>query len=252
MVWVILQVNTTRIINNQKEVVWIRIWDGLPDIQTKSSCTSFSTNDYTNYKTALNDETSTTDTSIGLSYKNGIIPRLRDFLIDTEVGMAQFNLDFNQEISKKSGYSDIITLIEKLEKYKLHYNFASQCQAEQTSLDLNEYTSAKDIAEESKLRLDGIRNSDTQVSYYEGWFPLFRPMSETALFGLFSVSIAILLASIVMYLRMQGIELQILMPASSLGTMAIFDTLRQYSSYIWFAIAGGFAIGFAAYKMEWV
>jgi hypothetical protein len=226
-----------------------------PPDSSKTSCNLFTQNDYNTYKEYLsnsvfyiaNVQVQPGHTFSGQTFPIGYIDRLQKFL--TEI--SQNSIDSNQTISAVE-YPGINTALEDFEAQKLKFNLAAQCQAEQATLDLKDYNDAKDVAEESKLRLDGIRNSDTQVSYYEGWFPLFRPMSETALFGLFSVSIAILLASIVMYLRMQGIELQILMPASSIGFMAIFDTLRQYSSYIWFAIAAGLAIGFAAYKMEWV
>ena len=214
---------------------------------TKTSCSAFRGNsDYTTYKEYLTKTDGT-----------GYIDRLSIFLNGStnpmKIGLNNSTILANQSLdSNTGGYTDIQTFLNKIESQKPYFNLAVECSAEQSSFDMNSYDAAKQETEESKLRLDGIRNSDTQVSYYEGWFPLFRPMSETALFGLFSVSIAILLASIVIYLRMQGIELQILMPASSLGTMAIFDTLRQYSSYIWFAIAAGLAIGFAAYKMQWV
>jgi hypothetical protein len=156
-------------------------------------------------------------------------------------------------VDTASGYTDVDTFLNSLETAeKAKFNLATICQAESKTLDLQDYDAAKQTTEESKLRLDGIRNSDTQVSYYEGWFPLFRPMSETALFALFSVSIGLLLVAIAIYLRMQGIELQLTMPVGSAGFMVVLDSLRQYSSYIWFAVAAGLAIGFAAYKMKWV
>ncbi len=154
--------------------------------------------------------------------------------------------------SNTNNYTTLDTNLTNIGTDVLTFNTLADYLKEQSTVDLTDYTAAKQTSEESKLRLDGIRNSDTQVSYYEGWFPLFRPMSETALFSIFSVSITLLLASIAIYLRMQGIELQVTMPASTIGIFAIYETLRQYSSYIWFAIAAGLAIGFAAYKMNWV
>lgn len=144
----------------------------------------------------------------------------------------------------------IDTFLTKLEgPKKLQYELAVICSEERKQVDLKGLNAQKQAMEESKLRLDGIRNSDTQVSYYEGWFPLFRPMSETSLFTVFSISIALLLVSIVAFLRMQGIELQILTPVSNFDFMA---TLRGYSSYIWAAIAVGLGIAFTATKMNWV
>jgi hypothetical protein len=170
-------------------------------------------------------------------------------------GLSQASINANQTLSETPGtpYAHLNTFLTSLEtSEKVKLNLAAICQAESKTLDLQDYDAAKQTTEESKLRLDGIRNSDTNVSYYEGWFPLFRPMSETALFSLFSVSIALLLSAIAIYLRMQGIELQVTMPVGSGGLMVLLASLQQYSSYIWFAIAAGLAIGFAAYKMNWV
>ena len=214
---------------------------------TKTACSDFTqTSDYTIYKEYLKKPDNT-----------GYVDRLTFFLNGSTTpltrGLMDSSIQTNQTLdSTTGGYTALKDFLDTLELQKPYFTLAAECMSEQASFDMKTYDAAKQEANESKLRLDGIRTSDTQVSYYEGWFPLFRPMSETALFGLFSVSIAILLGAIVMYLRMQGIELQIQMPPSSLGLFAVFESVRQYSSYIWFAIAVGLAIGFAAYKMEWV
>lgn len=205
----------------------------------KSRCADYTSP--TQFTTLLEKLTSTTSTP------KGILKRLTDF--KNEIGsVPNVNQTGTIDFTTPPEHVDINTFLTKLEgPKKLEYELAVSCNADKVSFQ--GLDAEKQAMEESKLRLDGIRNSDTHVSYYEGWFPLFRPMSETSLFTVFSISIALLLVSIVAFLRMQGIELQILTPVSNFDFMA---TLRGYSSYIWAAIAVGLGIAFTATKMNWV
>jgi hypothetical protein len=83
------------------------------------------------------------------------------------------------------------------------------------SPDFQTLEESQEKVDESKTRLDAILDSDKNVSYYEGWFPLFRPMSEVSLFSLFAVSIFSLLFSIAVFLRLNGIELELKLPGVS-------------------------------------
>jgi hypothetical protein len=89
------------------------------------------------------------------------------------------------------------------------------CLFEASTPDFKKLEKTQDKVDVSKTRLDAIRDSDTKVSYYEGWFPLFRPMSEVSLFSLFTVSVFALLFSIAVFLRMNGIELELIIPGGS-------------------------------------
>ena len=89
------------------------------------------------------------------------------------------------------------------------------CLFEATNPDYNSLQKTQDKVDVSKTRLDAILESNNKVSYYEGWFPLFRPMSEVSLFSLFAVSIFALLFSISVFLRLNGVELELIIPGGS-------------------------------------
>jgi len=88
----------------------------------------------------------------------------------------------------------------------------NQCLTETSQPDTSEYIEQQQSTSESKARLDAIQNADTNVSYYEGWFPLFRPMKEASLFGLFAASLLLLLLSTTIFLRFAGIQIDIIFP----------------------------------------
>lgn len=91
----------------------------------------------------------------------------------------------------------------------------SNCLSEASNPDYNKIEETKKQVDTSKTRLESILDSDSKVSYYEGWFPLFRPMSEVSLFSLFAVSIFSLLFSIAVFLRLNGVELELIIPGGS-------------------------------------
>jgi len=86
--------------------------------------------------------------------------------------------------------------------------------------------------ETSQARLNAA--SDPRVSYYEGWFPIYRPLTTYALFTLFGLGIFFFLLTVFLFLQMQGIQIVLQMPASS-------GTLDQLISYI--KLGGPYIIG---------
>ena len=101
-------------------------------------------------------------------------------------------------------------------------------------------TDATNAMIESKSRLDAIKAPETHVSYYEGWFPIVRPMTERALFGLFGSALLMLIVSVLLFLRMRGVIIDIHIPEM---VLPFSFSLPQGSQYY---IYGGAAVGIVA------
>lgn len=110
------------------------------------------------------------------------------------------------------------------------------------------YKKQREDTDESKLRLDLIKGKDINVSYYEGQFPFSptRPLQETSLFILFGLSIFLLLISVLIFLRMQGIELRFIFP--SYQGLNYIDLLRSLLPLLASAVVSGSLIAYFAYK----
>jgi hypothetical protein len=91
-------------------------------------------------------------------------------------------------------------------------NLVNECLLEKANVNLDRLNKEKDALEESKDRYEFIANPEMRTSYYEGWFPINRPMKEGSLFLLFASGLFLLLFSVVVFLRMGGIELNIQLP----------------------------------------
>jgi hypothetical protein len=108
--------------------------------------------------------------------------------------------------------------------------------------DLAAYEDAKQKLEGAKQRLEMIQHPDENVSYYEGWFPITRPLREPTIFLLFGLGLFLLLVGIVLFIRVKGVEVTIeTTPAYEMGTTSIYQTVKGYALLIG---AGGIAIGY--------
>lgn len=122
--------------------------------------------------------------------------------------------------------------------------YVTNCVKDAVQFNAADYDAQVKATDESKSRLDAITTPEQHVSYYDGWFPLFRPMKESALFGLFAVSIFMLLISVLIFLKMKGIEINIIMPQGSID----LSWMTKYLSYSVIGIGIGFAVAYILYK----
>jgi hypothetical protein len=121
--------------------------------------------------------------------------------------------DVSQPIRDKPGYSDINTFLTDLSRtYLPNIRLVDNCLKEDQQIDMTAYNSAKATEEESKSRLESILTPEQHTSYYEGWFPIIRPMTEFSLFTLFGSALFLLLVSITIFLSMGGVAVQIQIP----------------------------------------
>jgi hypothetical protein len=122
--------------------------------------------------------------------------------------------------------------------------YVANCVNDYYKFNSEDYEAQVKATDESKSRLDAITTPEQHVSYYDGWFPLFRPIKESSLFGLFAVSIFMLLLSVLIFLRMKGIEINIIMPQGSID----LSWMTTYIPYGGIGIALGFAVAYILYK----
>jgi hypothetical protein len=142
-------------------------------------------------------------------------------------------VDQNQTVDSKPGFSDVDTFLTNLEQTQVPIqSLVSSCMRESVQPNIKAVQEARAVRDESKDRYEAIMTPERRTSYYEGWFPLFRPMTEAALFVLFGTALFLLLLSITIFLRMRGVELEVRLPEMAvLG----FD-LTPYRGFI---IGGG-------------
>ena len=209
-----------------------------------------------------NTAISTFLTSYGLQDKQsgGVDLSIKDKLLTFQTQLGQATVDQLQDITQNGGYSNVNTFITGLQTtYLPVIRLANSCLREATQVDRTEYNAAKAKAEESNLRLKSILTPEQHLSYYDGWFPLIRPMSEKALFGIFGAALFMLILSILVFLRMTGVQIQLQipeimnMPSWEIMNIPSWLTLSPYVSYY---IYGGIAAGLigtgVAYKLGYI
>jgi hypothetical protein len=120
--------------------------------------------------------------------------------------------------------------------------YVANCISEQTNATDSLYSNTKQLAV-SKDRYEQLKSPETRVSYYEGTFPIYRPIHQSTLFVLFGVSIFLMLLSILFFLRTQGVEIQIIMPQTTLLS-GISTFLVGQTTYITMAATFGIVLGY--------
>lgn len=139
-------------------------------------------------------------------------------------------------------YADIDKYLQSVEGTQLPVlELVSSCLSEADSPDTHELNHLEKKYEESKARYEGITSDRERVSYYEGWFPIFRPMKELSIFILFGISMLIMVISILLILHVSGINIQITLPMAFLSFWANYlaTMTRVYFPYL----VGGGVVG---------
>jgi hypothetical protein len=182
---------------------------------------------------------------------NGDDVSIKDKLSTFKVSLS--SADTQQSITDKSGYSDIDTFLSELDNTHIPIiRLVDNCLKENQQIDMNEYNSAKTTAEESKSRLDSILTPEQHISYYEGWFPIVRPMTELSLFILFGCALSLIMISILVFLSMGGVIVQIQIPELVLPQILSFlnyylppgTSYYLYAGLLFGLIATGIAFRF--------
>ena len=93
----------------------------------------------------------------------------------------------------------------------------------------------------SKHRYEQLKSPETHVSYYEGTFPIYRPIKESTLFALFGFGLFLMLVALMCFLRTQGIQINVLFPQTSFSISGI---LSGQAKYIGIASVVGVVLGY--------
>lgn len=149
----------------------------------------------------------------GMKDGSSIKGRLASF--KTELSLAAIT----QDIQTKIGYSTTVTnvgvneFMNALDTTHIPViRLVDNCLRENLEADMTDYNTAKSTADESKTRLESILTPEQHTSYYDGWFPIIRPMTEIALFFVFGAALFMFILSIMIFLSMTGVSLQIQIP----------------------------------------
>jgi hypothetical protein len=154
-------------------------------------------------------------------------------------GLIGSNIDQGQQVTS-GNFPAIQTYLNTIETNQLPVlRQVNQCLVETTIPDTSEYVQQANATSESQARLDFIQKSDTNISYYEGWFPLFRPMKEVTLFALFAISLLLLLMAIGVLLHLAGIDLDIKFPMMEFGG----EEGGSYTTYVLIGIGLSATLG---------
>jgi len=120
--------------------------------------------------------------------------------------------------------------------------YVANCMTEQTDATDSLYSNTKQLAV-SKDRYEQLHSPETHVSYYEGTFPIYRPIGQSTLFVLFGVGLFLMLLSILFFLRTQGVEIQLIMPQTTILS-GISTMFVGQSTYIGIAATFGIVLGY--------
>jgi len=164
-------------------------------------------------------------------------------------------LDSDQNVANTPGYDDIDKYLNTVQYTQLPVlQLVSSCLSEANTPDMRELKEKELEYENAKERYESITNGVERVSYYEGWFPIFRPMKESSLFILFGISIVIITVSILFFLKLVGFSIEISLPVQFYVSMYSYlgHTLQYYSGYL----IGGSVVGIicvlVAFDRGWI
>ena len=164
---------------------------------------------------------------------------------DTYTNVNQFVADLGTltsgtVVSNSIGNSPIVNIyLPYLEDVYLPVlQNVKNCLQESSIPDYNKLKDQRQVTDESKSRFESIKNPERQVSYFEGWFPLVRPISERALFLLFGIGMAFMLLAVGVFLRLSGVQISFIMPTftSEYGT-------SDYTKYLPLGGIAGVIVG---------
>jgi hypothetical protein len=160
------------------------------------------------------------------------IQQLSDFV----GALSSPTVDQTLVVDNVNGYTKLDSYLNQMETSQVPIiRNVANCLHETTTKDPTTLVKAKENYDASKERYELITNEDNRVSYYEGWFPITRPLTVTTLYVLFAVGLFFIIISILLFLSMKGIELRFILPAT-------YESINMYGYYGPY-VASGIIIG---------
>jgi len=133
---------------------------------------------------------------------------------------------------------ELTTYMNALQPNLLQLGYIKNCITEQFNT-ISKLPAVQDELALSKDRYEQLDSPETHVSYYEGTFPIYRPIKQITLFVLFGMGIFFMLLSLLLFLRTQGIQLQLIVPEMGLPGMGSIEW-----KYIGIASIVGVVLGY--------
>jgi len=165
------------------------------------------------------------------------------------------SIDPKQDVSNAPGYGEIDAYLTKLQSTHIPVlQLVSSCLSEANTPDEQLLQEAERNYEDAKARYDGITTDVQKVSYYEGWFPIFRPMKESSLFIIFGISIFTITLSILFLLRVSGVVIDITIPTIMIVNMyqTLGHSLTYYKGYLISGAVVGCIFAAVAFMRGWL
>jgi hypothetical protein len=162
--------------------------------------------------------------------------------------------DILQNIRDKRGYNDINTFLQNLQTTHLPViRLVDNCLKENLQADMSEYNKAKATEEESKTRLESILTPEQHLSYYDGWFPLIRPITEYGLFILFGLGLLMFITAIMFFLSMTGVSVQIQIPEIAFTIAGNYFSLPPGAMYyVYSGLFVGLVGTYIAFRFKYI
>jgi hypothetical protein len=161
-----------------------------------------------------------------------------DTVAEFSSALSSNTIDQIQDVDSLTGYPQINEYLTTIETSQIPVTrLVASCLEEESKQDPKTLSDAKQRYETSKARYESVTADPAPVSYYEGWFPIFRPLKEVSLFVLFAFALVFLILSVLTFMFMQGIELKFSLPALSESSFSF--NIDEYKGYIYGGLAGG-------------
>jgi hypothetical protein len=145
-------------------------------------------------------------------------------------------------ITRESIQPALSKYIEDMNAQMLQLGFIANCVTEALGATEQVFTAEKEL-ETSKDRYEELHSPETHVSYYEGTFPIHRPIKDSTLFGLFAAGLFLMLLSLICFLRTQGVEINLILPQTTLPGISV-NMFAGMGTYIGIASVLGIITGY--------
>jgi len=166
-----------------------------------------------------------------------------------KTNLSTFNIKIaalNPTLRVSGGLDTINDYLTSLEKTQIPVQkLVAACLSEKVAPDTRKLDLTKREYDTSKARYESVTEQNT--SYYEGWFPLYRPVKEQSLFILFGISIFFLVIACLLFLSGSDIYLKIELPRQYDMPYIQFD----YTSVMWGVLIGVIVTAIGLY-VKWL
>ena len=162
--------------------------------------------------------------------------------------LSPTDIPSNTELTKVGGYNDLNEYLRTVETTQLPIlRLVAACLDEEGKEESGPLKQAQQEFETAKTRYELVDDEPDQVSYYESWFPIARPLKESSLFILFGISVFMLIVSILSFLKLGGIELELILPKIDWFEFTEIDWGEMQKYLIGGAVAGGVVVAIGVY-----